>query len=218
MGRAQGDGPPTWFRLSEDSWAEIRREYQGGATARELSGRWRVSASSIYRHACEGGWTKKTDGDAAARANARALSDEQAADEAAGWPGAKGGPLGPGAVAALFPPRISEALGEPPALLREIALTAAGEAMRLGRLAEAQALAKLAEIYDRMAGRDPFSQLEIIYMAVCAPGWADRVMAVGGDPAPDGWKTMYWRDKGRAEAEAAAEAAAGAAGGGPGAP
>jgi DNA invertase Pin-like site-specific DNA recombinase len=67
VGYAKADAPPTWYRLSEESWAEIRRGYPNGSTARELAARWRVSVSTIYRHACDEGWTKKKDGDAKAR-------------------------------------------------------------------------------------------------------------------------------------------------------
>lgn len=75
MSRHQDDAPPTWFRLSETSWAGIGEEYRNGATAKALAAKWRVSPTSIYRHACKDGWTKKTHGDAVARAHVTAIEN-----------------------------------------------------------------------------------------------------------------------------------------------
>jgi hypothetical protein len=51
MTRAHKQAPPTWFRLGAESWAEIRREYQAGASASALERKWKVSPTTIYRHA-----------------------------------------------------------------------------------------------------------------------------------------------------------------------
>lgn len=75
MSKSHPDAPPTWFRLSEASWAEIAAEYRNGATAGELARKWKVSPTSIYRHACKDGWTKKASSDAVARAHAEAVAD-----------------------------------------------------------------------------------------------------------------------------------------------
>jgi len=74
--------PPTYFRLSPASWAEIGEAYRNGASAKELSALWKVSPGSIYRHAQVEGWTKKAQGDAVARAHVaarRAEADERRA-------------------------------------------------------------------------------------------------------------------------------------------
>ena len=55
---------PTWFRLPEGAWALIREEYLAGATAKEIAAKWRVSPTSVYRHACQDGWTKERRGEA----------------------------------------------------------------------------------------------------------------------------------------------------------
>jgi hypothetical protein len=68
---------PTWFRLSDASWAKVAAEYKNGATAAELSAKWKVSPSSVYRHACQDGWTKKVHGDAVARAHAEAQTEAE---------------------------------------------------------------------------------------------------------------------------------------------
>jgi len=79
MTEHSSETPPTYFRLSEASWAEIGEAYRNGATAKELSALWRVAPGSIYRHAGQEGWTKKASTDAVARAHVaarRAQADE----------------------------------------------------------------------------------------------------------------------------------------------
>ncbi|CAN5381365.1 hypothetical protein BH09PSE2_BH09PSE2_08920 [soil metagenome] len=79
---SQGDGP-TWFRLSADAWLMIRGEYLGGATAKALSQKWGVSATSIYRHASQEGWTKADRGAAVgAVLIAQTLADRTFAERA----------------------------------------------------------------------------------------------------------------------------------------
>ncbi|WP_297506481.1 hypothetical protein [uncultured Caulobacter sp.] len=53
MSKSHPDARPTWFRPLEDSWTQIAEEYKNGATAAELEAKWKVSASSICRRACE---------------------------------------------------------------------------------------------------------------------------------------------------------------------
>jgi len=192
---ASADAPPTWYRLSPESWAEIRRDYQNGATARELAGRWRVSASSIYRHACEEGWTKKNDGDAKARAHAGAVAAEEQADLEGAWPGVKGKALGASAIADLLPPRLVANMPEDGTQLAAVALGGAGRAMRLGRLREAQELAKLADLFGRLAARDLEHRIETLYLAATSPGFIDEAMSLEGDPDPHPLKQMYWAEK-----------------------
>lgn len=57
MSKSYPDARPTWFRLSEDSWAQIAEEYKNGATAAELGAKWKVSTGSVYRHASQQGWS-----------------------------------------------------------------------------------------------------------------------------------------------------------------
>jgi len=138
------DAPPTYYRLTEETWAEIVEEYKNGATARDLGAKWKVAPSSIYRHACKDGWTKKACGDARARAHARLVEEEERAASALT-------PVGTRALKSLFQPApASDPEAENPGALMRQATLAAGRAMR-GRLwSEAQALAKLAESFSRL--------------------------------------------------------------------
>ncbi|MFN3815310.1 helix-turn-helix domain-containing protein [Brevundimonas sp.] len=141
MTRKIEEAQPTWFRLSDESWAEIGEAYRNGATAKELAIRWKVSPSSIYRHAWEGGWTKKRSADADARANAEGIGAEERADQTR-----------PDMEVGLFaPPGPEDAgLGDP-AALAEQAMAASVRAMRARLFAEAEKLARLSETYGRMA-------------------------------------------------------------------
>ena len=141
MTRKIEEAQPTWFRLSDESWTEIREAYRNGATAKELAVRWKVSPSSIYRHACTGGWTKKRSADADARAHAEAIGAEERADQTR-----------PDPEAGLFaPPGEGEAILDDPAALAEQAMAASVRAMRARLFAEAEKLARLSEAYGRMA-------------------------------------------------------------------
>ena len=141
MTRKIEEAQPTWFRLSEDSWNEIREAYRNGATAKELAVRWKVSPSSIYRHAWQGGWSKKRSADADARAHASAIADEERADQTR-----------PDAPSLFAPPGEGDeaTLGDP-AALAEQAMAASVRAMRARLFAEAEKLARLSETYGRMA-------------------------------------------------------------------
>lgn len=147
MTRAYVEAPATHFRLKPETWAEIAEEYRNGATAKDLAAKWMVAPSSVYRYACRDGWTKKKSGDARARAHARMVDEEEAADKAMR-------PVGSRALKGLFLPAPVEDpdMGDA-AALSKAALLASGRAMR-GRLwNEAKALASLAESYARLAGR-----------------------------------------------------------------
>lgn len=93
MSKSHPDARPTWFRLSDDSWAMIAEEYKNGATAAELGAKWKVSPTSIYRHACKNGWTKKAHGDEVAREHAAAFEAQADAARRAALGGA-GAPPG----------------------------------------------------------------------------------------------------------------------------
>lgn len=141
MTRKIEEAQPTWFRLSDESWNEIRDAYRNGATAKELAIRWKVSPGSIYRHACEGGWTKKRSADAEVRAHVAAIAEEERADQTRPDPARLFGPAGEGD---------ETALGDP-AALAEQAMAASVRAMRARLFAEAEKLARLSEAYARMA-------------------------------------------------------------------
>ena len=134
MTRAVPEAPATHFRLSEESWAEIAQAYRNGATARELAVKWKVSPTTIYRYACRDGFTKKANSDAIARAHARMIEDEEAADLA-------GGGLVP-----ADPPHAT------PGALKQRALEDMARAMAAGRVAEADRLGRLVLTLGKVSG------------------------------------------------------------------
>ena len=147
MTRAYVEAPATHYRLAPETWEIIAEEYRTGATARDIGAKWKVAPSSVYRHACKDGWTKKGMGDARARAPARMVEEEEAASRALH-------PVGSRALKGLFAPeRGDNPDAADPAALSRLATLASGRAMT-GRLwAEARALAGLAESYARLADR-----------------------------------------------------------------
>ena len=147
MTRACAEAPATHFRLKPETWAIIAEEYKNGAMAKDLGAKWKVSATTIYRYACRDGWTKKSMGDARARAHARMVEEEEAAHRSLN-------PVGSRALKALFVPApVDDPDSSDPAALARAAILASGRAMK-GRLwSEARALAGLAESYGRLADR-----------------------------------------------------------------
>ena len=143
--RAPAGQGPAHYRLSKATWDIILDEYVQGATARELSDKWRVSGHAVRKRITQHGATKREHGDreamAQAHERARALRQEQ--DET---PEAR--------ARRLFDPDPDEGeeMGDPAALAR-LATLASGRAMK-GRLwTEAKALAGLAESYGRVGER-----------------------------------------------------------------
>ncbi len=143
MTEHSSETPPTYFRLSEASWAEIGEAYRNGATAKELSALWRVAPGSIYRHACKEGWTKKVSADAVARAHVAARRAEAEARRAAGAVSAPARRAD--GVAACGPPPSSD-----PADLRAAALARLAGAIHDGRDHEALRLSALVQRLDRL--------------------------------------------------------------------
>ncbi len=143
MTEHSSETPPTYFRLSEASWAEIGEAYRNGATARELSALWKVSPGSIYRHACKEGWTKKVSADAVARAHVAARRAEADERRAAGTPAGRARRTG--GVAASGPPPSSD-----PADLKAAALARLAGAIHDGRDHEALRLSALIQRLDRL--------------------------------------------------------------------
>jgi hypothetical protein len=147
MTRAYDEAPASHYRLSPETWAIIGEEYRNGAMAKDVAAKWKTSPSSVYRHACQDGWTKKSMGDARARAHARMVEAEEEGARALH-------PVGSRALKNLFAPAPTDdpEASDPTALARTATL-ASGRAMK-GRLwNEAKALAGLAESYARLAGR-----------------------------------------------------------------
>ncbi|WGM32202.1 hypothetical protein [Brevundimonas sp. NIBR11] len=147
MTRAYVEAPATHFRLKPETWAIIAEEYKNGATAKDLGAKWKIAPSSVYRYACRDGFTKKSMGDARARAHARMVEEEEAAHRSMN-------PVGSRALKNLFAPAsVDDPEASDPALLAKAAILASGRAMK-GRLwAEAKALAGLAESYARLSER-----------------------------------------------------------------
>lgn len=130
------------FYLSEETWAEIAREYMSGVPAKVLAAKWRVSRPAIYYRAQKGGWTKKATSDATARAHAAAVAAAEYVNPA----------LVASTPAELFMvPPADEPSANDPAALGKAALQASGRAMRGQLWTEARALASLAERYQRLA-------------------------------------------------------------------
>lgn len=148
MSRAIRDAPATYFRLAPESLAEIREAYRAGATAHALAIKWKVSPSTIYRHATLGGWQKKRDGDAISRAHARAF--DQRENDAGD------------ALCAYFD-GIDGALGADAAKLGERALRASAQAMRQGAFAQGRLLAQMAETFYRIAPNQRDDMLTVAF-------------------------------------------------------
>lgn len=143
---------PAHYRLSRATWEIILDEYRNGATVPELSERWRVSGHALRKRITVHGATKRDWGDQIAieTAKAREAAQEEAekarlAEEAAAQ----------AAMAqALFGPLTAEDAHEgKAAVLASTAMIASGRAMLMRRLPEAQALARLAEVYVRLMDR-----------------------------------------------------------------
>ena len=82
MSRTVPPARATHYRLSAETWALIAEEYSGGASAKEVAAKWKVSAGSVYRRACLDGFTKAAVGDARARENAARVEAGEAEAEA----------------------------------------------------------------------------------------------------------------------------------------
>lgn len=187
MTRAYAEAPATHYRLSDETWAIIAEEYRDGATAKDVAAKWKCAPSSVYRHACQDGWTKKSMGDARARAHARMVEAEEEASRSLK-------PVGSRALKSLFAPaRADDPDAGDPAALARVATLASGRAMT-GRLwAEARALAGLAESYARLAergraaddgwGREPSeADFEAVRRKVLGADWKPGGAAGGEGP------------------------------------
>ncbi|MGH1557056.1 hypothetical protein ACRAWD_03135 [Caulobacter segnis] len=152
MTRAHPDAPPTWFRLSEASWAEIAAEYRNGATAKDLARKWKVSPTSIYRHAGKEGWTKKAHGDAVARAHAEAHEEARVQARLPEPPARRDRATTDDAAVEAFN---AAPLSTDPADLRNAALARLAAAIHGGRDREALRLTTLADRLTRLTAPEP---------------------------------------------------------------
>jgi hypothetical protein len=136
---------PAHFRLSKDTWKLILKEYVDGATATELSAKWRVSVHAIRKQITTHQATKGEWGDriaiaqAAERDNAMRAARENTPEARADR---------------LFEDRPDEpeAFGDPEVLGR-VAVLASGRAMTDQLWNEAKVLTALAEAYGRLTAR-----------------------------------------------------------------
>src|ERR1700754_4738582 len=67
---------PAHYRLSTETWMTILKEYVGGATAVELSSKYRVSTHAIRKRITQHGATKAAWSDEAVMAQAKAREAE----------------------------------------------------------------------------------------------------------------------------------------------
>lgn len=172
------DGP-AHYRLGDDTWEMILKEYREGATAPFLARKWRVSEYAVRRRVTKHGATKRDWGDA--QAVGQALAREAELEEARR--------NSPEAVAArLFAGiALDEAEVGDAGHLARVAMRASGRAMT-GRLwTEAKALAGLAESYARLdvkaAGRGEFTLNDMVRM-VFDLKYRAELMALHPDRVP----------------------------------
>ncbi|MET3666216.1 hypothetical protein [Caulobacter sp. 1776] len=153
MSKSHPDARPTWFRLSEASWADIAAEYKNGATAAELSAKWKVSTRSIYNRAGKDGWTKKAHGDAVARAHADAQTEAETAARFR-----QPTPL-PGEIWLIDDESVeafnAAPLSTDPSDLRDAAMARLAAAIHQGRDHEALRLTTLADRLARLTAPEP---------------------------------------------------------------
>lgn len=145
-------GGPAHYRLSKATWEIILDEYRNGATVPELSERWRVSGHALRKRITMHGATKRDWGDQIAVETAKAR--EAAQEEAEKARLAEETAAQAAMAQALFGPLKPEDAHEgKAAVLASTAMIASGRAMLMRRLPEAQALARLAEVYVRLMDR-----------------------------------------------------------------
>lgn len=188
---------PAHYRLSTGTWMEILKEYVAGATAVELSSKWRVSLHAIRKRITQHKATKQAWGDTAVRAQAEARAAEIERARA-NTPEAK--------AARLFDDlKPEEERLADPELLGRLATLASGRAMGDLLLAEAKALAGLAEAYSRLAARRDASMatlddVPLDLLARIAEGpqddWIGRMSLVGREDDPENpTRNWFWRRK-----------------------
>lgn len=202
MANADPEAPATYYRLTPDIWAEIGEAYKRGATARTLAQRWKVSPSSIYRHAGAQGWTK--------RDNAELMARESMAEDAARTADvAERRAALDEAIAAVFATIAWDPDGTPadPAELGNLTLGVSGMALQHGDYPRAREFARLSELYFRIAPETWPTLLTVVADAVINEQYADRLFARGPDDK-NKLKERHWRLRSEARKKADAEAVA----------
>lgn len=181
MSSASDATPPTYLRLGPEAWAEIRAEYQAGATAPQLARKWKITANTIYDHAKDGGWGKKRAGDTVARANRDAVTEADAAQREE------------------FGAYFDEVFDDPffgdvadPHLLGQRALNASARAMQLGAFEDARRLVQMSEAYFRLAPNLHGRLLMVVSDAIMDSRYADQLFARDPDEKCV-VKERYWR-------------------------
>ena len=127
------DPQATYLRLTPECWDMIGAAYMNGTTAKQLAVKWKVSPTSIYRHAGLVGWTKK--------AKSRRIAAEAAAHAAAAADRPAPTPSEPEPLDPLYQPEEVVAL----------ALGAVARCLQTERYADAERMGRLAETMTRLA-------------------------------------------------------------------
>lgn len=198
MAHADPQAPATYYRLTPEIWAEIGEAYKRGATARKLAQRWKVSPSSIYRHARLGGWTK--------RDNAEAIARESVSEDAARVvvADARRGAMVE-EIEAAFATISWDPDGTPAdaAELGHLTLGASGIALQHGDYPRAREFARLAEAYFRIAPSIWPTLLTVTADAVINERYADSLFRLEPDEK-NIVKERHWRLRAEALKKAAA--------------
>jgi len=206
MTKPNPEARPTHFRLKAETWVVIGEEYRNGATAKELSVKWMVSPTSIYRHACSDGWTKKTCSDERAWANAREVEAREEEAREARQKRVEMEPQRDRKIDLFLDLEEDPAATAGPGELAHQATRASGRAMREGRWNEARALSGLAESYTRLAERKTAGELTpetapLALLLAIAYGpeacWLSRMSLIGArDSDPEtAIKHKFWERK-----------------------
>jgi hypothetical protein len=132
------DPQATYLRLTPECWDMVGAAYMNGVTAKQLAVKWKVSPTSIYRHAGLKGWTKK--------AKSRRIAAEASSRAAEAEARPPRGPLEPEPLDPLYEAEAVAAL----------ALGAVARCLQTGRYADAERMGRLAETMTRLArGPEP---------------------------------------------------------------
>lgn len=133
------------WRLSDETWAMIMAEYRAGATAPELSAKWRVSEHAIRKRVTLTGSSKRKHGDACAAEQAKAWHASRAEARQAFER----------RVRALFVTEGETAEDtDVPGRLSRQAMQAAGRAMRAGLWEEARTLLAFGGEFQKVAAQE----------------------------------------------------------------
>lgn len=175
-------GRPARLSFTDEVWTQIAAAYLAGATAAELAARWGVSRTSIYRHTRRLGCAKRGRGASEfAAANAEKVLAAEEERRAARF---KAGDLHDLATEAPHDP----------AVLAQIATTAAGNAMLAGRFDEGRALTDLARRFTQLAREREPTLRELIVSRLFDREMTDHMYAYSTNgPMETKVKHLYWK-------------------------